>query len=123
MRTPIFAPCFQAKEKQIQRIRGVFHRHLSVPLNDMNSTLLAYKSWEAEQGNDLDVNSGDLKDVSSHVANAYKKALEMRNARVHLEEQISNPDLPDSERISVFKVSKFHVTFTMLWFLSLSLSL
>lgn len=93
----------EAKEKQIQRIRGVFHRHLSVPLNDMNSTLLAYKSWEAEQGNDLDVNSGDLKDVSSHVANAYKKALEMRNARVLLEEQISKPDLPDSERISVFK--------------------
>ncbi|KAJ8445788.1 hypothetical protein Cgig2_027869 [Carnegiea gigantea] len=92
-----------AKEKQIQRIRGIFHRHLSVPLNDMNSTLLAYKSWEAEQGNDLDVNSGDLKDVSSHVANAYKKALEMRNTRVHLEEQISKPDLPDSERISVFK--------------------
>lgn len=93
----------EAKDKQIQRIRGVFHRHLSVPLNDMNSTLLAYKSWEADQGNDLDVNSGDLKDVSSHVANAYKKALEMHNARVHLEEQISKPDLPDSERIPVFK--------------------
>jgi len=84
----------------------------------MNSTLLAYKAWEAEQGNDLDVNSGDLKGVASHALYAYKKALEMQNARVNLEEQISKPDLPDSERIPLFKVSEFHVTYTMLWFLS-----
>uniref|UniRef100_A0A7C8ZJ78 RRM domain-containing protein n=1 Tax=Opuntia streptacantha TaxID=393608 RepID=A0A7C8ZJ78_OPUST len=93
----------KAKEKQIQHIRSIFHRHLSVPLNDMNSTLLAYKAWEAEQGNDLDVNSGDLKGVASHALYAYKKALEMQNARVNLEEQISKPDLPDSERIPLFK--------------------
>ncbi|RVW44339.1 Squamous cell carcinoma antigen recognized by T-cells 3 [Vitis vinifera] len=45
----------EAKEKQVQRIRNIFHRQLSVPLANMRSTLLAFKAWEVEQGNVLDV--------------------------------------------------------------------
>ncbi|XP_021751475.1 squamous cell carcinoma antigen recognized by T-cells 3-like isoform X2 [Chenopodium quinoa] len=93
----------EGKEKQIQRVRNIFHRQLSVPLADMNSTLLAYKVWEVQQGNDLDVNSSDLEGISSHVASAYKKALEMCDARNILEEQISKSDVPDTERIPLFK--------------------
>ncbi|XP_057427546.1 uncharacterized protein LOC130720866 [Lotus japonicus] len=89
----------QAKEKQIQRIRSLFHRQLSVPHAGMNSTLVAYKTWEVEQGNLHDVESNDLVDKYPHVASAYQKALEMYNARVHLEEQVSNPDISDSERL------------------------
>uniref|UniRef100_A0A803N661 RRM domain-containing protein n=1 Tax=Chenopodium quinoa TaxID=63459 RepID=A0A803N661_CHEQI len=93
----------EGKEKQIQRVRNIFHRQLSVPLADMNSTLLAYKVWEVQQGIDLDVNSGDWEGISSHVASAYKKALEMCDARKILEEQISKSDVPDTERIPLFK--------------------
>lgn len=93
----------EAKEKQNQHIRSIFRRQLSVPLADMHSSLLAYKVWEVEQGNDLDVNSSDLNGISSNVASAYKKALEMYNARVNLEEQISKSDLTDSERLPPFK--------------------
>ncbi|KAA8536632.1 hypothetical protein F0562_029110 [Nyssa sinensis] len=92
----------EAREKQVQRIRNIFHRQLSVPLIDLSSTLLVYKAWEVEQGNVLDVNSSDLDGISSHVASAYRKALEMLNARVHLEEQISRQDAPDSERLKHF---------------------
>ncbi|KAK9286615.1 hypothetical protein L1049_015015 [Liquidambar formosana] len=92
----------EGKEKQVQRIRTIFHRQLSVPLADLRSTLFVYKAWEVEHGNVLDVNSGDLDGISSHVASAYNKALEMYNARTHLEEQISQQDMPDSERLQQF---------------------
>lgn len=94
----------QAKEKQIQRIRSLFHRQLSVPHAGMNSTLVAYKTWEVEQGNLHDVESNDLVDKYPHVASAYQKALEMYNARVLLEEQVSNPDISDSERLQHYMV-------------------
>ncbi|WVZ04329.1 hypothetical protein V8G54_025135 [Vigna mungo] len=78
----------QAKEKQVHRIRSLFHRQLSVPLADMSSTLTAYKAWEAEQRNLQDVETIELVDIYPHVASSYQKALEMYNARFHLEEQI-----------------------------------
>ncbi|BFG20000.1 hypothetical protein CerSpe_062730 [Prunus speciosa] len=92
----------QARDKQIQRIRTIFHRQLSVPHVNMRSTLLDYKAWEVEQGNILNAGSSDLDGISSHVASAYKKALEMYNARVHLEEQICQQDMSDSEKLQNF---------------------
>ncbi|CAL2236603.1 unnamed protein product [Prunus armeniaca] len=92
----------QARDKQIQRIRTIFHRQLSVPHVNMRSTLLDYKAWEVDQGNILNAGSSDLDGISSHVASAYKKALEMYNARVHLEEQICRQDMSDSEKLQNF---------------------
>lgn len=69
----------------------------------MNSTLIAYKSWEVELGNFHDV-SIDPIDGYPHVASAYQKALEMYNARIHLEEQISSQDISDSERLQQYMV-------------------
>ncbi|XP_024032738.1 squamous cell carcinoma antigen recognized by T-cells 3, partial [Morus notabilis] len=92
----------QAIEKQVQRIRSIFHRQLAVPLVNMRSTLLVYKAWEAEQGSILNIESDSLDGVSSHVASAYQKALDVYNARVHLEEKISRQDIPDLERLQEF---------------------
>ncbi|GMP39582.1 hypothetical protein CsSME_00010359 [Camellia sinensis var. sinensis] len=92
----------EGREKQVQRIRSIFHRQLSVPHSDLRPTLLAYKAWEAEQGNVLDASSSDLDGISAHVASAYQKALEMLNARVHFEEQISKKDIPDMERLQEY---------------------
>nr|KYP63247.1 Squamous cell carcinoma antigen recognized by T-cells 3 [Cajanus cajan] len=89
----------QAKEKQVQHIRSLFHRQLSVPLADMSSTLTAYKTWEVEQGNLQDVESIELVDIYPHVASSYQKALEMYNARFHLEEQILSSNVSNSERL------------------------
>lgn len=93
----------QAKEKQVQRIRSLFHRQLSVPHVDMNSTLMSYKTWEVEQGNLHNV-SVCLIDSYPHVASAYQKALEMYNARVCFEEQISIQNISDSERLQQYMV-------------------
>ncbi|KAF7842834.1 squamous cell carcinoma antigen recognized by T-cells 3 [Senna tora] len=89
----------QAKEKQVQQIRSLFHRQLSIPLAGMNSTLLAYKAWEVEQGNLHDIESSDLAGIYPHVVSSYQKALDMYNARVHLEKHISSQDISDSERL------------------------
>ena len=94
----------QAKEKQVQRIRSLFHRQLSVPLAGMSSTITAYKTWEMEQGSLQDVESIDLVDIYPHVAASYQKALEMYNARFHLEEQILSPNISDSERLQHYMV-------------------
>ncbi|KAE9595134.1 putative RNA recognition motif domain, LSM-interacting domain, tetratricopeptide-like helical [Lupinus albus] len=85
----------EAKDKQIQQIRTLFHRQLSIPLADMTSTLTAYKIWEAEQGNDL-----HEVDINPHVASSYQRALDMYNARKHFEQHICNQeDIPDSQRL------------------------
>ncbi|XP_038876547.1 squamous cell carcinoma antigen recognized by T-cells 3 isoform X1 [Benincasa hispida] len=91
----------QAKEKQVQLIRSIFHRQLSLPLSNMNSTLEAYKAWEVEvkQGCVLDTESNYSDGVPSQVSSAYRRALDMYNARVQLEEQISKQDLTDTERL------------------------
>ncbi|KAK8584620.1 hypothetical protein V6N13_138577 [Hibiscus sabdariffa] len=95
---PIDQSNIQAKEKQVQRIRSVFHRYLSIPLANLKSTLLAYKTWEVEQGNSLDAESDNVLEISSHVASAFQKAEEMFKARAHLEDQITRRDVSESER-------------------------
>ncbi|XP_010433793.1 PREDICTED: squamous cell carcinoma antigen recognized by T-cells 3-like [Camelina sativa] len=92
----------EEKNKQIQRIRSIFHRHLSVPLKNLSSTLITYKAWELEQGIDLDIGSDDLNKVSPQVAAANKKAQQMYSERAHLEEHISNKDLSDTEKFQEF---------------------
>ncbi|KAL0873421.1 hypothetical protein Bca101_023126 [Brassica carinata] len=94
----------EERNKQIQRIRSIFHRHLSVPLKDLSSTLTTYKAWELEQGTDLDIGSDDLSKVSPQVAVANKKAQQMYSERAHLEENISKEDLSDTEKFQQFMV-------------------
>ncbi|KAL3620760.1 hypothetical protein CASFOL_035672 [Castilleja foliolosa] len=90
-----------AREKQIQRVRNLFHRQLSIPLADLKSTLLAYKAWEADNGSLNDVNNSEVDGLSSHVVSVYQKALEMLSARANFEENISKKDV-DSEKLQDF---------------------
>ncbi|KAJ9174854.1 hypothetical protein P3X46_013455 [Hevea brasiliensis] len=92
----------KAKELQVQRIRGIFHRQLSVPLLNLRSTLLAYKAWEVEQGNVPGSESSDIDGIPSHVASAYQKAMEMYNDRVQYEEQVSKQDISETEKLQNF---------------------
>jgi hypothetical protein len=85
----------------MQRIRVIYQRQLSVPHADMRSTLLAYKAWEMEQGTIVHAGHHDQDGISSHVASAYQKALEMYNARAHFEEQICQHDMPDVEDFNI----------------------
>ncbi|KAH9684415.1 EMBRYO DEFECTIVE 140 [Citrus sinensis] len=101
----------QEKEKQVLRIRSIFHRQLSVPLANSSATLLAYKSWELKQGAVLDVESSNVDGISSNVAAAYQKALEMCNARAHVEEQISRQDLSDSEKFQQYMADDFTIIY------------
>ncbi|KAI6701774.1 hypothetical protein NL676_016098 [Syzygium grande] len=93
-----------AKDKQVQRIRNIFHRQLSIPLVDGESTLRVYKAWESEQGTSQDVESYDVSKSFPHVASAYEKALDMYNARVNFEQQISRQDLSDTERLQQYMI-------------------
>uniref|UniRef100_A0A2P2M5R6 RRM domain-containing protein n=3 Tax=Rhizophora mucronata TaxID=61149 RepID=A0A2P2M5R6_RHIMU len=92
----------KAREAQIQQIRSLFQRQLSVPLENLRPTLLSFKAWEVKHGNVLDALSGDLDGISSHVASAYQKAMEMYIVRVHHEEQISRKDVSDTEKFQNF---------------------
>lgn len=92
----------ESKEKQVQRIRKLFFRQLSVPLSEMSSTLLTYKAWETEQGSVVDNDPSSLDGLPSHIASAYQKALEMLKLRTNFEEQIARKDASDSERLQEF---------------------
>uniref|UniRef100_A0ACD5WV14 Uncharacterized protein n=1 Tax=Avena sativa TaxID=4498 RepID=A0ACD5WV14_AVESA len=97
----------EEKAKQIQRIRVLFHRQLSVPLADIDSTLAEYKSWEAEEGSGKDQDS-QFKDVPPNVLSAYKKASEMYNTRKQYEDQLSDTTESETNKLQVFlKYIKF----------------
>ncbi|KAL5223292.1 hypothetical protein ABZP36_028005 [Zizania latifolia] len=103
----------EEKAKQVQRIRVLFHRQLSIPLADMESVLAEYKSWEAEQGNANDP-SLNFDGVPSNVVSAYKKATEMYNVRRQYEDQLtelSNVDASEGDKLQEFlKYIKFEET-------------
>uniref|UniRef100_A0A1D1XXG4 Squamous cell carcinoma antigen recognized by T-cells 3 n=1 Tax=Anthurium amnicola TaxID=1678845 RepID=A0A1D1XXG4_9ARAE len=92
----------EEKAKQLQRIRALFHRQLSIPLSNLKSTFLTYKHWEIGQGNIIETNSGELDGISASVASAYQKALDMYNARAPYEDQLSSSDTSDSSRLQHF---------------------
>jgi squamous cell carcinoma antigen recognized by T-cells 3 len=89
--------------KQVQRIRALFHRQLSVPLADMESTLAEYKNWEAEQGNEND-QSSEFDGVPSNVISAYKKANGMYNERKQYEDRLSNAGASEADKLQGFVV-------------------
>ncbi|KAK3120856.1 hypothetical protein QOZ80_8BG0642710 [Eleusine coracana subsp. coracana] len=97
----------EEKAKQVQPIRTLFHRQLSVPLADMESTLAEYKSWEAEQGNENDKGS-EFDGVPSNIISAYKKANDMYNERKQYEDQLSNAGASEADKLQEFlKYIKF----------------
>lgn len=72
---------------------------------DSRSTLLAYKLWEAERGSAIDVNSDDCEGLPSHVISSYQKAMQMFNDRVQYEDQLSQCNSSETERLKHFMVS------------------
>ncbi|KAL5704799.1 hypothetical protein ACHQM5_023173 [Ranunculus cassubicifolius] len=91
----------EQKEKQLLRIRSIFQRYLSIPLQDLSSSLLAYKCWESEQGGLPKSCSNDFNGIPSHISSAYEKAMEMFKERATYEEQISRQDAP-TEKLQSF---------------------
>lgn len=89
-------------EKQVQRIRNIFHRQLSITHSDLKSTLLTYKAWESEHGNTLDASNSSTDGISPQVASAYQKASEMLTVRADFEEKIVKSDVPDTDRLQSF---------------------
>lgn len=94
----------QSRGKQVHCIRNIFHRQLSVPHTALEVTLLAYKSWEADQGTSIDLNNNSLDGIAEHTSYAYQKALEMLNTRVHLEDLVSKQESTDIERLQEYMV-------------------
>ncbi|XP_068647832.1 uncharacterized protein [Aristolochia californica] len=90
------------KVKQVQRIQSLFHRQLSVPHSGLRSTLLAYKMWETEQGNKMEIESDDMNGIPLHIISAYQKALQMYNARTRYEDRLSDQSISDTERLQQF---------------------
>ncbi|KAI3977266.1 hypothetical protein MKX01_009235 [Papaver californicum] len=82
-----------------RRIRSLYQRQLSIPHADSESTLLAYTNWESLQQQQKTSNCADLEVIPSVVASAYKKAMEIYNARVYHEEQISKQDVSETEKL------------------------
>lgn len=102
----------QLREKQVQRIRSIYHRQLSITHSDLKSTLLTYKTWESKHGNNLDVSSSNTDGLSPQVASTYQKALEMLTLRADFEEKIVKSDETDTERLQSFMVHSFDLVIT-----------
>ncbi|KAG6543702.1 hypothetical protein Mapa_014886 [Marchantia paleacea] len=87
------------KDKQLENIRSVFHRQLTVPAADLAETLKEFKEWEEEQGVHIGDESDELAGVPTHVASAYKKALLVSASREPLEDKIAKDQAGSTEQL------------------------
>lgn len=87
----------EAKDKQVDRIRNLFRRQLSVPLSDIDPTLKDYMFWEEQKGTVIGNDTDHLAGLPSNVISAYKKALQMYNARADYEEKLAGGKHADAE--------------------------
>jgi hypothetical protein len=78
----------EAKSKQVEIVRSLFRRQLTVPLANHDLLLEEYKDWEQQQGVQVGDDSDDLIGLPNGVALAYKKAVQMCRAREPYEAQI-----------------------------------
>jgi hypothetical protein len=85
------------KDKQVDRIRNLFRRQLSVPLSDIDSTLQDYKFWEEQKGTVIGNDTDQLTGLPSNVISGYKRALQMYNARAGYEEKVAGGKHADAE--------------------------
>nr|XP_024368844.1 squamous cell carcinoma antigen recognized by T-cells 3-like isoform X2 [Physcomitrium patens] len=79
----------EAKSKQVEILRSLFHRQLRVPLVDHAQTLEQYKDWEQQQGVQIGADNDDLSGLPGGVASAYKTAEQMSKARGLFENNIT----------------------------------
>lgn len=87
----------EVKDKQVDRIRNLFRRQLSVPLSDIDSTLQDYKFWEEQKGTVIGNDTDQLTGLPSNVISGYKRALQMYNARAGYEEKVAGGKHADAE--------------------------
>ena len=88
-------PRRQVRTKQVEVVRNLFHRQLTVPLADHAQILEEYKKWEQEQAQGVQIGdeNDELAGLPSRIAYAYQKAEQMSTARDSLESNIS-PEKP-----------------------------
>lgn len=91
------------KAKQIERIRSLFQRQLSVPLIDMEQTLTEYGSWEAEHESGSYQGSG-VDYIPSDVTAAYEAACHMYSQRRVYEEELLEEGASVAEKLQAFTV-------------------
>uniref|UniRef100_A0A0D6R1C0 RRM domain-containing protein n=1 Tax=Araucaria cunninghamii TaxID=56994 RepID=A0A0D6R1C0_ARACU len=89
----------ETKAKQVDRIRNIFRRQLSVPLADIDLTLEDYKAWEQLQGNVIGDDTDPLAGMHSNVILAYRKAVEMYKSCADYEEKLAGAKGADADRL------------------------
>ena len=95
----------QLREKQVNCIRNLFRRQLSVPLHDSKSALKDYSEWESQHDVKIGDDSNELAGLPLHIATAYKKALEMCSLRETFEEKISEQKQKDAKCLQNYLAS------------------
>lgn len=87
----------EVKAKQVEIIRSLYRRQLSVPLSNSSRTLKDYGVWEIQEGNHIGDETDELAGMPSNVASAYRKALQMCTERERYEERVSKEKPKDAE--------------------------
>ncbi|MCO5600438.1 hypothetical protein L7F22_054551 [Adiantum nelumboides] len=92
----------EARTKQINCIRNIYRRQLSVPSWDISTTFKDYVRWESQQGVQLGDESDDLAGLPANIASAHRKALQMCSPREPLEEKVSKEKPKDANLLQKF---------------------
>lgn len=84
-------PQWQVRTKQVELVRNLFYRQLTVPLADHAQTLEEYKKWEQEQlqGGEITDENKEVASLPPRISYAYQKAEQMCRVREGLESNIS----------------------------------
>ena len=99
-------PRWQVRTKQVEVVRNLFHRQLTVPLADHAQTLEEYKKWEQEQAQGVQIGdeNDELAGLPPRIAYAYQKAEQMSRARESLESNISSEKPVDGSLLQHYLV-------------------
>lgn len=92
----------EARTKQVNCIRNIFRRQLSIPAWDITLTLKEYINWESQQGVQIGDDADDLAGLPANIAATYKKAVQMCSLREPLEEKVSKEKLKDAGLLQNF---------------------
>ena len=110
-------PQWQIRTKQVEVVRNLFYRQLTVPLADHAQTLEEYKKWEQEQlqGVEFSDENNEVASLPPRISYAYQKAEQMCRLREGLESNISAEKPLDGNLLRHYLVCAIWYTISDFW--------
>ncbi|KAJ7294310.1 hypothetical protein O6H91_Y267000 [Diphasiastrum complanatum] len=94
----------ETKSKQVDIVRSIFRRQLTVPLANHADTLRDYREWEEQQGTKVGDEADELAGLPPNVVSSYAKAMKVCSKYKPIEELIASGKAGDAELLHNYQL-------------------